>query len=51
MLYAAYSASLQSGNHPLALEFLRRLAALEPDNAAVQERLRKTEAEATSGGR
>ena len=51
VLYAAYSASLQSGNHPLALEFLRRLAALEPDNDALQERLRKAEAEAASSGR
>src|SRR5262249_1293636 len=51
VLYAAYSASLQSGNHPLAVEFLRRLAALEPDNDAVQDRLRKAEAEAASGSR
>jgi cephalosporin hydroxylase len=51
VLHAAYSASLQSGNPTLALEFLRRLAALEPDNDALQERLRKAEAEAASGGR
>jgi cephalosporin hydroxylase len=51
VLFAAYSASLQSGNRTLAVEFLRRLAALEPDNGAVQALLRKTEAEAASGGR
>jgi hypothetical protein len=51
VLFAAYRASLQSRNLPLAVEFLRRLAALEPDNAAVQDLLRKTEAEAASGAR
>jgi hypothetical protein len=51
VLYAAYSASLLSGNPTLALEFLRRLAALEPGNDAVQALLRKTEAEAASGSR
>jgi len=51
VLYAAYSASMQSGNRALELEFLRRLAAAEPDNAAAQALLRKTEAEAASRGR
>jgi cephalosporin hydroxylase len=51
VLHAAFSASLQSGNPPLALEFLRQLATLEPDNDAVQALLRKTEAEAASSGR
>jgi Methyltransferase domain len=51
VLFAAHSAALQSGNQRLALEFLRRLAALEPDNGAVQALLRKAEAEAASGGR
>jgi hypothetical protein len=51
VLFSAYRASLHSGNRPLAVEFLRRLAALEPDNAAVQALLRKTEAEAASGAR
>jgi demethylmacrocin O-methyltransferase len=51
VLFAAYSASALSGNQPLALEFLRRLAALEPDNEGVQSLLRQTEAEAASGGR
>jgi demethylmacrocin O-methyltransferase len=51
VLFAAYSASLQSGNRTLAVEFLRRLAALEPDNGAVQALLRNTEAEAASGVR
>jgi demethylmacrocin O-methyltransferase len=51
VLFAAYSASLQSGNRTLAVEFLRRLAALEPDNGAVQALLRNTEAEVASGVR
>jgi tetratricopeptide repeat protein/methyltransferase family protein len=51
VLFAAYRAARHSGNPPLAVEFLRRLAALEPDNAAVQALLRKTEAEAASGAR
>jgi hypothetical protein len=51
VLHAAYSASRRSGNQPLAVEFLRRLAALEPGNAAVQALLRKTETEAATGGR
>ena len=51
VLFATYKASMQSGNRPLAVEFLRRLAALEPDNATVQALLRKTEAEAASGAR
>jgi hypothetical protein len=33
------------------VEFLRRLAALEPDNGAVQALLRNTEAEVASGVR
>jgi hypothetical protein len=51
VLFAAYSAALRSGNRTLELGFLRRLAALEPDNGAVQSLLRKTEAEAASGVR
>jgi demethylmacrocin O-methyltransferase len=50
VLFAAYRASKQSGNRTLELEFLRRLAALEPENVAVQSLLRKTETEAASGG-
>ena len=48
VLFAAYSAAMQSGNKVLELEFLRRLAALEPDNAEVQALLGKTETEAGS---
>jgi cephalosporin hydroxylase len=51
VLFAAYNAAMQSGNRALELEFLRRLAALEPDNAEVQRLLGKTEAEAAAGGR
>jgi cephalosporin hydroxylase len=46
VLFAAYSAAMQSGNKALELEFLRRLAALEPDNGELQALLGKTEVEA-----
>jgi hypothetical protein len=48
VLFAAYSAAMQTGNKVLELEFLRRLAALEPDNGEVQALLGKTEVEAGS---
>ncbi len=51
VLHTAYRASVHTGNRPLALEFLRRLAAAEPHNGAVQALLGKTEAEAASGSR
>jgi|SRR5215467_2052768 len=51
VLFAAYNAAMQSGNKALELEFLRRLAALEPDNGEVQALLARTEAEAASAGR
>jgi hypothetical protein len=49
VLFMAYSAAMQTGNKALELEFLRRLAALEPDNGEVRALLAKTEAEAAGG--
>ena len=51
VLFAAYNASMQSGNAALELEFLRRLAASEPDNHELQSLLAKTETEAASVAR
>jgi hypothetical protein len=51
VLYSAYIASMQSGNRLLEVEFLRRLAALEPDNGELQALLARTEAEAKAGAR
>jgi hypothetical protein len=51
VLFAAYTSAMQSGNRPLELEFLRRLAALEPDNGELQALLARSEADAAPAGR
>jgi hypothetical protein len=48
VLFAAYSAAMQSGNRSLEVGFLRQLAALEPENAELQGLLARTEAGAAS---
>ena len=48
VLHAAYLCAMKTGNWALELEFLRRLAALEPDNAELQALLGKTAAEAAT---
>jgi hypothetical protein len=50
VLHAAYNCAMKTGNRTLELEFLRRLAALEPGNAELQALLGKTEADAGSTG-
>jgi hypothetical protein len=44
VLHAAYMSAMKTGNRALELEFLRRLAALEPDNAELKVLLAKIEA-------
>jgi hypothetical protein len=46
VLFAVYRVGRQTGNRALELDFLRQLAAAEPDNAEVQSLLRKTEVRA-----
>ena len=48
VLAAAYTAAVQSGNVQHKLDFLRRLVALDADNAELRSLLRKSEAEAAS---
>src|SRR5262249_52900511 len=47
VLSAAYTAAVQSGKVDHKLDYLRRLVALDADNAALRSLLRKSEAEAT----
>ncbi len=48
VLAAAYKAAVQSGNARHKLDFLRRLVALDADNAELQSLLQKSEAETAS---
>jgi hypothetical protein len=46
LLYAAYNVAVISGDTALKLEYVRKLAAIEPDNGALRALLQRTESEA-----